>query len=429
MNSLSSYKSRIRTNFSVYDGFLEGLQTRPQIHKICFALRTPYAVYQEIHNRQGGNTALGALKQILKLAVHILAMPFQRYSLTGRGNVLLLGKGDRDASVADYLGLPLAIINKDFTFSLQLRNVLLYPVIFSAWASLIRSRHLNKRYVITMLLAQAIDVALIPGQLDLEGVRMIVTENDIDPEMVTVLQAARERSIPSIKIEYVLIDDTHHNNVFCDYYFYPSIFHRHVREVFSINQGLKYIEGGFPNWDAAARYIYTPQESPRIISFFTQHGDLGGEQDELFYLEELLSLIDEQYIICIKLHPLDRIEKYEKYRHDSRCTIIEDRSTDSNYELITRSYLCMSMFSVISLEAKLICNRSIFLHYGPPNSETILDYRAFEPYFDVVRDRESLRLILQDNFSFATREVFLKNICMTYPDTGKALLSLVQTLS
>lgn len=446
---ISTYKNNIKNNLIFFDEVLCKYKKNPYVYKILFSLRVHYCVYPEVFKRQAGinkkqnlwpeehnkGSYVEAIKKLpglvfirrcLGVIKRRLRPAYIKKSLSGNDTIVILGDGIEDRKLATALNVNQLRVVESYSFSF--RNILLYKKIRYVLLALRSSGCLKDK---SCLIDNAIDAVLLYEQIDLSGIDIIITEDDLSYSNAIVLQKAIEQGIKTVKIEHVLIDATHHDNVLCEYYFYPSTFHKNIREKCAINKHLKYIKGGYLNQDVIAEYKYAPQPSPRIILFITQHGTLYGDKDEIYYIDEILDLIpDEDYVIYIKLHPsaeaTGQIGKYSKYKNNSKCRILGGPGKD-NYELISGAYFCVSISSALLLEAKLICNRSFFIN------ETDEGWDPFNlgdlcGSIDVIRSKQALKLVLSDCYEFKSEEIFLENYNMTYPETKNKFVEFLDSI-
>lgn len=438
--STSTYIKNIKNNFTYFDGVLRKYENDSCVYRILFALRTTYCVITEIaqrqdfwaksHNKKGVAGTIkalpgyGFLRRGAGVALRLTRQVFVKKSLSGKGGVVILGHLPDDEKVAAYLNVNRIVIVERHSFPF-LNILLLGRALGILWA--LRSAGCLKKSGCGI--ESAIESILLYHQIDLTGIDVIITEDDIDFRHAIILQKAIEQGIKTIKIEHFLIDEVQHNNVLCEYYFYPSVFHKRVREKFPINQRLKYVEGGFINHDIIAKYEYLPQLSPKIILFITQHGGQFGARDELFYIDEILSLIaGDDYVVHIKVHPREQPERYAKYGNNDRCKVVSGRDVD-NYELISRAYFCVSISSSLVLEAKLICNRSFFIKFDIDDDFDMVNLNDFSDFFDVVQSKRELGLVLSGAYGFKAREIYLKNYNMTYPDTKNRFVKFLDSIT
>ncbi len=420
-----SLVEEVKLGFENYDRMLARSGRKP--YHDLFALRTQYIIFTiRKHLGLKDRLDLNFMISVIYKALKILFV--QKCQLTSRAETVLLGE---TKEMAEYLGIPQSyvLIKHDRSISRPFKNLVaalsLYKEMIVTMRCLLKERSLIKKNVL-LCLPELIDYLVIYKWLDLTGTENIITEVDTTPWYVAVIKKAKESGVGTIKIEYFNIDAATHNNVLCEYYFYPSEFHRKIRESFPINRDLKYIEGGFINWDRLSKYRSLPKASPKIISFFT--GPSGYlKYDDLYYIEEIVSAMDKQNtVLYIKLHPRDKRD-YSKYAASGYCRIVRHQEVD-NYELISDSSVCFSVWSVMTFEAKHLLDRSYFINYHWDDPANLIDYRAVTGFIDVVNDKAMLGKALKDQHRPVSIEAFHKKFNFTYPKTKEKLLQLVGSL-
>ncbi len=425
------FKEKIRRNFKAIDDFLSKSEDDSELYKIFFSIRVIYAFYQEIKTYVSNREkTLYYIRCFFNLILRLASMPILNYHMTTKDKVIIIHANESRyvKPLSELVGIPYSYIVSKLSFNKRsFGNIFLYPKFIKCSYLILTDKTLNKTYAACSLI-RLLTYIIIYSQIDLSGIEIIITQNDLYPELVAVIQKAKDSGIKTVKIEHTLINDTVKYHVLCDYYFYPSMFHKTMIDSSKFDTKVKYVKGGFLLWDSISKYENQPQEKPRIITFFTQHSNLCGEKDEIFYLDEILNLLPENYIIYIKVHPRDNPFRYNKFKNNPRCRIILFGEID-NYELISRCYMCVSVFSAASLEAKHICNKSFFINYKPDKLCNILDYSIFEDFFDIIKDKDTLFMVLTDKYLFKSREVFFRKFNMTYPNTKAHFLELLNKLN
>ncbi len=416
-------KQKIADNFILYDAFLEKYKSDPEIFKLLFSVRTLYAAQIEdlVKLKRLNAGILPTISTFIRFLTKLALFLFIHASLSDEGDAILLGGSPLDAQMSKDMGFTAAHPVIGFGLSAKaLKNVFLYPVVIRSARRLLNERKLNRRHAV-FTLSYLLDHAAIVQQIDLDKIRTIMAEDDLDPRQATVIQKAKDKGIRTIKIEYYFIDDAHHNNVLCEYYYCPGAFHRRIREKFGINRGLKYLEGGFINWDKLAGYEPRPQTAPKLALYFSEQAQY---LDDLFYIDEILSVMPEGYQLGIKIHPRDKYERFAKYRDRKECRLIKHGELP-NYELISKASICFSTMSVLSIEAKHICSDSYFINYNQKIPENFLDYDQVKDYFDVIGDKDTLKAVFAGKYRPIEKGKSISYFNAAFPRSGKKLMDLV----
>jgi hypothetical protein len=401
----------IKQKFKDFDKLLFSQKSNSFIYDSLLSIRTHYCVY--ITKSQLGYS--DAIKGIVRLVPKFISIPFVRPDINNPNKVLVLGNSKQDQQLSSELHCGLVMTqryNKKINFPLFLKVALDF---FRVCKFLVRS-NLNKKDALLCWNSLFDFLVYYNSSLFNKTNKVLITENDIDPINVAVILKAKEMGIKTIKIEYSFIDGINHNNVLCDYYFYPSTFHRNVRKAFLINKKLNYVEGGFPHLDAIKKLKYRPQKDPKIITYFTAHG---GIVDDIFYIKEILSVIEDGYVLYVKVHPREDLNKYNIFINSKKCKIVKYNEVD-NYTLIKKSHICISVMSFMCIEAKHICDKTFFINYNIKKGQhSLIPYDDFSPYIEVISSRDYLkRAIAKDSFRSKEFHSFFN---FTYPNTVKSL--------
>lgn len=409
-----AYAAAITRNFERIDHGLGRLPADSLRYKMLFALRTDYAVRDEVARHKGEHTARYKFKALLKFFAWLLLFPWLGIRTECRGKIVILGDWRFDDSLSKHLGIPLLRFVRFCRFARPIDFVWGCKALF-AWIRLLGIRGLSRPKLLWCASA-AMNFAKYYCAVDLQGVRTIVTENDLTPHYVAILMRAKEQGAKRVKIEYVQIDSLVHNNVFCDYYFYPTTYHRRIREASPWNDKLTYIEGGYLNTDYLGyTELKHPDPMPGYVTFYTSHSNVF-EHDDLFYIGQILAVLPVHLTLCIKVHPYDEQNKYDHLSNHPQVRIIKFGSID-NAALIAQSTFCLSQFSVMSLEAKQNCPNSYFLNYAWRDSQFAVDYTYLNTFFDTIDTPEMLRSVLRGEYSPVRIETFRRNVNMTFPHT------------
>ena len=408
---IDQYTSGIRNNFQVYDKFLLKFKNDRKAYDALFSIRTYYAVHSELGNFLGTKNTLTLIKTVLGIIWNLLLLFFQETQLSSNEKAILLHYSSKDKEIANDINAKLTIIEKQRNFSLK--RIILIPMIFKLFYYLLKDNNLNRAYILKCL-SHIISYTECHHNINLNNIKTIISENDVWPIYVAIITKAKEHNIRTIKIENALIDDIQHNNVLCEYYYYPSIFHKHIREKFEINKNLKYIKGGFLSFDKLNEY--QQKKDKDSIVYFTCGVDFYGRYGDLFYINEILDILPQRFILNIKVHPRDNIKSYEQYMNNERCNIIYSIKVD-NYKLISESSICISIFSSLSLEAKLINKHSYFINYWANETSNIIDYKLFNSFFDTIETKKELKKIILGKFKPIESKVFSANYNIRFPNT------------
>lgn len=265
------------------------------------------------------------------------------------------------------------------------------------------------------------------NEIDLNNIKTLIFEDDLNAIHVAILLRAKLININRVKIEYFHIDFLQHNNVFGDYYFYPSTLHRKIREKSSYNKKLKYVEGGFLNTEVLDASDKKDIKRDNIITYFTCHSDLFIYND-LFYINKILEMLPIDSTLNVKVHPNEDYQKYCFLLADDRVKLYKFGMIE-NKDLIIKSSVCISILSSVSLEAKFICNNSYFINYSFDGSNFAEDYLEIQKYFDIISSDEILSQVLYNKYNAVSLNIFKQNVNMTHPDTLRIFKAFIHTLN
>lgn len=417
--------NKILANYNKFDQFL--LHFPPEsIQKNSFmSIRLLYCAIigkNEI-------TLIQSLKHILKLIIRLVRLPFFVAEMTQKSPVMILGTHRLDHEISKLTQIPLANIKMRRNPTLLSPSWKIYFKILKVFGycivEVMRHRILGWKVFICSAYG-LLDFLVVYYTVDINEIKVIITESDSMPSDVALLLKAKEKNIKTIKIDHFLIDPINHNLIFCDYYFYPCLLHLNIMKSFGVNSHLKYQEGGFLHWDKIAMYQHCPTV-PKKVSFFTQHGGILGKKDEIYYINEILEVLPASYSLIIKVHPLDNMERYLTFRQYQNVEIIFGQI--DNYALIAESSLCLSICSTLTLEAKHICENSFFINYDPDSLKGFINYDDFHSLIDTLTSREMLYKAINEDFKISKKEDFIKAFNFSYPHTVKRLLSLIEEVN
>jgi len=401
-----STNQKIVKNFEDYDTFLDSLSVRNK--QIALSVKMMYAIHME-NNKHKGAFFIG--KQVLRGIIKFFSIPFIAGRLVHEDKFsrnIIIANSSIEKMISKELNVSLVSISRYMKFNININ--IIYKEFFSLLAHYMKDKNLNKIYII-LLLHRIIDYLVIYHTISIENIRTILVENDRSSKNLALIHHANHLGISTIKYDNWLIDPVNHNDIYCKYYFYPSLYHKHIIDSFSSNKELIYIKGGFFSWDRLSRYKV---KSVQKIIYFTQFGiSVSKHKQYINDIIDILKTLDKDYQLIIKIHPR---EKYEKYRH-----IIENNyplklmtECDDIYQLISEAEFCFSVFSTISLEAKHIIENSYFINYDYQNFE-IVDYQEIK--LDVVKNKKNLSHILHNNYTPRDKKIFIKENNCSFPYT------------
>jgi hypothetical protein len=394
---------KIIKNFKVYDAFLSPL--KPKDRNVLLALKMMYSIHME--NNDLKNTFV--FKQSLRFILKLIMIPFVKININGvKSSHTILAEGRIEENLSKKLDISL--INMKKTVILNMDSIQIYKKIYQVILILNNDRTLKKRHVFS-LLHRLIDYLLVYHTVDIKSIKVLLIENDRLPSNLALIHKLREENIKTVKYDNWLISPINHNDIYCKYYFYPSLYHRDIIKSFNTNKNLKYIEGGFLDWDRLYSYVSQPRKK---IIYFTQFGiDISVHSEYILDIVNILKIQKLNYELIVKTHPRENIQSYQSILEiDKNIELID--SCEDVYFLISEANFCFSIFSTISLEAKHIIKNSYFINYQVDEFD-ILDYDKLD--LDVVTDKNSLEDVLLSKHIATDKERFIeKNNCM-FPNT------------
>jgi len=400
---------RIIKNFQDYNLFLSSLNIRNQ--EVATSIKMMYAIHMET-NTNKGFFFIG--KQVLRFIMKFFSIPFVvgelAYDKKHSKDIII-----SNTSIENLMAKELNIALIDIRISIRLNKNAnkIYKELFLLLTQYIKNKNLKKKNIL-LLLHRVIDYLIVYHTVDMNIFRTLLVENDRDPKNLALIHNANTIGIKTIKYDNWLIDPVNHNDVYCQYYFYPSRYHRMIIERCETNAKLKYIEGGFASWDKLNEYKIKSIIKMQRLIYFTQFNiDINHHMQYIEDIVKILESIGESYILSVKVHPREEISKYEKVLNISPYIELIDKCDDI-YELISSAKYCFSIFSTISIEAKHIIKDSYFINYYTKDSP-LVDY--IEIGLDIVENKEQLKNILSGTFSAVDQNIFIENNNCRYPNT------------
>jgi hypothetical protein len=408
-----SKNENIIMNFKTYDMFLSSLNAREK--EIALSIKMMYAIHMENNKEKG---IMFDIIQIVRLFLKIVTIPFLKYIIKSNKShcsYLILGDTATEQFVSKKLPVSKAVIAIKISFNKKALQI--YKEFFQMIRRYNKSSNLNKHYII-LLLHRLIDYLIVYHTVDVKKIEIICIENDRDPKNLALIHISKLANIKTIKYDNWLIDPVNHNDIYCDIYFYPSIYHKNIIEQFPANKKLKYIKGGFLAWDKLANYTHTPDVRKNTVIYFTQFGIDFSQHKQ--YIEDILMMLQhrgQSYELIIKVHPREESDMYYMIAKQTSFVRVVKQYKDI-YELISKSTFCFSVFSTISLEAKHIINHSYFINYNYRNF-SLVDYEQIG--LDLVKSKEMLNEIFSGYYTPIDKKTFLRKNNCSYPYTLEKL--------
>ena len=408
---------KILDNFRQFDLFLSRLSPRQK--EIATSLKMMYAIHAENSN---AHKTTNHLKQAIRFILKFLSVPLCNATIEGvkeKKKYAVLENSSIEESLSRERSIPLLKIKTKLGFNAKAGIV--YRELFEMLFILMTSKELSQRSL-HLLLHRLIDYLIVYHTVKVARLETLFIENDRHPENLALIHFLRkEGRVKTVKYDNWLIDPIHHNDVYCDYYFYPSKYHKEIIEYAPANRNLKYIEGGFLIWDGLSKYLYAPKKNETVVLYFTQFGV--EKSEHLQYIHDIVSALEEReepYTLMIKVHPRESLKTYQNIMALSRHIKIV-KEVEDIYQLIAESNFCFSVFSTLSLEAKHIMKHSYFINYD--RSFELLDYDALR--LDVVQDKQRVRDILGGRYEPIAQKEFIGESNCAYPYSLKKLLETV----
>ena len=403
--------NNILKNFKEYDDFLSKCNTVDK--KNLLSLKMMYSIHME--NNTLNN--IFVTKQLFRFVLKLLMIPFVKTTIKSIKNKnVILSEGDIEKDLSERLNIALIHIKKRVTFNIEFFKI--YKKVYKLVIMLCSENSLKKRHILS-LLHRLIDYLIVYHTVDIKNIKLLLIENDRLPSNLALVHRLNEENIKTVKYDNWLIDPINHNDIYCKYYFYPSFYHRDIIEKFSSNKNLKYIKGGFLNWDRLKKYVAKPKKK---IIYFTQFGiDIVTHIKYIQDIQDIIKSKNLEYELIVKIHPRENIQKYKTILTVNKNIKLLDRDEDS-YSLISEANFCFSIFSTISLEAKHIMNNSYFLNYKVYEFD-IVDYSKLN--LDVIVDKKILENVLIGNYKPIEQNKFIEiNNCL-FPNTITKIKELI----
>ncbi len=295
-------------------------------------------------------------------------------------------------------------------------------IIFIKCLNLYRKNKILDFKILLKSLPFLINFLIVYRDINLNNIKILIMEGDAVPINMALIFKSKELNIKTIKIDHFLIDPINHNRIFCDYYFYPSYYHLNIMKNFISNNNVKYVKGGVVHWDNLIKYKNN-FNSKREITFIAQHSEIS--EQEIVYIEDIISLLKENDCLNIKIHPLDNSNRFDRYLKNSKIRLYKNQV--DNYELISKSQICFSVFSTLSLEAKHISEKTYFINYYVQDFHDFIDYEVFDNYIETIKSYNRLKEVLNGSNTFSSTG-FIENFNISYPNTGKKLKKLINNI-
>lgn len=424
-SEIKPFYEKIRDNYRTYDDYMNRLSPDDKLYRMMLYGRMVYCVDYPLEEHRGVYNSKKRLKSIIHIINACVRYIFGSVGKDNSGKTVILGDRESDRSIAGHMGLPLMHIHLGW----KVPSLVAISSFFTTLVTITRMYSMRKLHFPTLLsITPSLLIAeKIYREYSLEGIRLILTSNDVTPYNVAVLFRAKEEGIPSVRFEYASINSLIFNNVFADYYFYPATLHLKIRRACPMNKDLKYIEGGYVNVNSTKEDQNTPYVPQKLITYFTGHSDLY-EFDDHYYIGQILEQKPEDHKLAIKVHPYDHVEDYN-YLNGREDVTVYAFDGIRNGELINRSAFCISQDSSMSLEAKLTCTNSYFINYTWRTCCYAETFEYYNEYFETIDSSDFLHRVLHGEHIPVSIETFKQNDNMTYPHTFDRLRELVDSIT
>jgi len=404
---------KIIENFKYYDEFLSHLDYKNK--KILTSLKMMYAIHME--NNNSSKNIIFVIKQMIRFIIKLLTLPFYKITFIEKKEKLkyvILSDTKIEEFIAKEMNISIIPLRKKMTMNLKL--LVIYKELFKTIYLLMKDSNLNKRYILA-LIHRLIDYLIVYHTVTVDDIQVLFLENDRSPSNLALVHRLRESARKTVKYDNWLIDPINHNDVYCEYYYYPSMYHKKIIQSFSSNTELKYVKGGFPYWDNLLKYKNMKKNRVKHIIYFTQFGI--SVETHKNYLSDIRNCIKElglKYEIVVKVHPRENSSIYKGLLKD----LYVIGTCDDLYALIEGADYCFSIFSTISLEAKHIIENSFFINYDT-DKFNIVDYDGLK--LDVVIDKKMLNCVLKGEFVAVSQDEFIQYSNCQYPHSIENLKS------
>lgn len=266
--------------------------------------------------------------------------------------------------------------------------------------------------------------------ISLKNVKKIITQQDRYPFELAIIEKAKSLGIKTIKYDFFpFFYDLGYDTINCDYYFYANNITKRTFESSGKNDNVRFFETGFPFWDYYAEDTGEfPDNNEKIVTFCTQHGfEKGafGPKGPSFYIEEIINALPDNYILYIKMHPLDNYKNYLKFE-SKKVKIVKHGEID-NRTIFKKSSFIFSIMSSVIYQAKHICPRSYFINYYPCEGANA-GYEFVTEYIDLITNRAELEKVLLNKKAPKDQNTFIKFFNPNYPHTIHKMKELIKAL-
>ncbi len=403
--------NKIVKRFNQFQSFLSSLDEEDR--KCLISLKMMYSVHLSSYTKKRKEIVL--LLSLFRMFIKLISIPFLKFTLLIYGNKSFCAIL-KHTSIEEYISktnnISLCEIKK--RTCINKKTFIIYKNFALCFHKLLKS-DLSKIDIL-ILAHRLIDYISVYSTLEIKKTNTIFIENDRSPINLALINRCKETNIQTVKYDNWLIDPINHNDVYCEYYYYPSIYHKQIIQKLNTNHDLKYLEGGFMYWDKIATYSLKKLDNIISIVYFTQFGIALDEHARYIKdISEIMSTLGLPFQLKIKVHPKENQELYKK--HFINHAIVEEYI--NLYELIASSNFCFSIFSTVSLEAKHLIQNSYFINYNY-SSFNLLDYNALK--LDLIKNKEMLFDVLTHKYTPISQELFIKQNNLMYPQSTKKII-------
>lgn len=408
--------NRIINNFKVFNNFISKLSAKNQ--KIASSLKMMYSVHMENHKEK--INFLFLMKQLTRFLIKFFLIPFYKIELKGndtKSNSVIFKNTNIEEFISNETSIPIVFFKRRITFNLQFTTI--YTNILKIIYLLLIDKSLNKKNILS-LIHRLIDYEMTFHTLKIPEFKMILLEDDRSPSNLALIHFLRKNNVTTIKYDNWLIDSINHNEINCEYYYYPSLYHKKIIEKFECNRELNYIKGGFLFWDRLSNYKNEAKKDKYLIIYFTQFSIEIDVHKQ--YVRDIIDTMNKHKIegkVIVKVHPREEKSKYQEFLNFFDNIEILDKTYD-NYMLISQANFCFSIFSTVSIEAKHIINNSYFINYENTN---IVDYKDLG--LDVIKNKEMLNDVFYNKYTPISQNDFIKNNNCQFPNSIKVLHNII----
>jgi len=397
--------------FDIYDTFLfsENNNARYgafQSLKMMYALHMKKAVGEKSYRFVG--------KQLLRLILKIVALPFIRISITSAHSPCIVLQSYAALDRKTFKNTDFQVVRLQKKFSSNRHTLSILKDFYASAKILLHATELEKRRVYA-LLHRLLDYYHVLYTLDLSHVQTIFMENDRFPTHKALIDLAKSAGVHTVKFDYWLIDPIHHNDVYCDTYFYPNDYHKDIIRQSRASESLRFVTGGFPNFDRL-HDLQKNKTDQNAVVYFTQPTIPFDEHKR--YIQDIAHYAAD-FKIIVKVHPHESINTYLSLASDTIKVL--DSKYDS-YLLLQTGNIFFSVFSTISLEAKHITPDSFFINYRKSAHSYPIDYDLLG--LDIIESKEQLEALFQKRIQPVSINTFTDHINRTYPNTLRRMREL-----